>query len=98
MTPGQLATWLDEQPEPYRGLFVGGSLDWKLATAAAWVELAHARGMRCHIGRVGPADRVRWARDIGADSIDSSLPLRDRGKLVAFLRALGHDVPDRSAA
>lgn len=98
MTPDLVAAWLDAQPEPYAGIFVGGSLEWKLATAPAWVDLAHARGMRCHIGRVGPADRVRWAREIGADSIDSSLPLRDRGKLVSFLRALGHDVPDRSAA
>lgn len=98
MKPARISRWLDEQPDPYAGLFVGGTLDWKLATAATWVDLAHARGMRCHIGRVGPPDRVRWALDIAADSIDSSLPLRDRGKLVAFLRALGHDLPVRSVA
>lgn len=70
------------------GLFVGGDLDWKLETAAAWCELAHARGRRCHIGRVGPAPRVRWARSIGADSIDSSLPLRHEEHMEAFLKAV----------
>jgi hypothetical protein len=44
--------------------------------------------MRWHIGRVGTADRVRWARDVSADSIDSSLPLRHREHLTRFLAAL----------
>jgi len=50
----------------YAGLFVGGSLPWKLSTGAAWVELARQHGLRCHIGRVGTAARVRWARMAGA--------------------------------
>jgi len=72
----------------YDGLFVGGSLDWKLATAGAWVQLAHAHGKRCHVGRVGTAARVRWARALGVDSIDSSLPLRHVEHLDAFVAAL----------
>lgn len=72
----------------YAGLFVGGTVDWKLETGAAWVELAHSLGIPCHVGRVGTAKRVRWAFDIGADSIDSCLPLWSRGKLDTFVRAL----------
>jgi len=72
----------------YRGIFVGGSLRWKLATGAAWVRFAHAHGRRCHIGRVGTPERVAWARAIGADSIDSALPVR-HAKHLAFLAALG---------
>jgi hypothetical protein len=98
MTTARVGAWLTEQPDPYHGMFVGGRLEWKLETGAAWVAFAHERGMKCHIGRCGPPDRVRWARAIGADSIDSSLPLRDRGKLRAFLGALGQELPDRSAA
>lgn len=100
LTCERVAAWLDAQPDPYHGIFVGGTLPWKLATGAAWVAFAHGRGMKCHIGRVGPAHRVRWAREIGADSIDSSLPLRDRGKMQAFLGALGLAPrgADRSAA
>lgn len=74
---------------PYAGLFVGGDLPWKLATSGAWVAFAHGRGLRCHVGRVGTPDRVAWARAIGADSIDSSLPLIHRTHLAAFVAALG---------
>lgn len=70
------------------GIFVGGTLQWKLRTAAAWVALAHRLEMRCHIGRVGTVDRLRWARRIGADSIDSSLPLWSRENMDRFLLGL----------
>lgn len=74
---------------PYAGLFVGGSLPWKLETAPAWADFAHARGMRLHVGRVGVPDRVRWASAF-ADSIDSCLPLFCDAKLSTFLAALGY--------
>lgn len=70
------------------GLFVGGTLQWKLQTGAAWVSLAHELGLRCHIGRCGTVRRVRWAQRIGADSIDSCLPLWSRSKLADFIAAL----------
>jgi hypothetical protein len=72
----------------FDGVFVGGTLGWKLKTAEAWVNLAHAHGKPCHIGRVGTPKRVRWAQRIGADSIDSSLPLWSEGQLRRFLGAL----------
>lgn len=72
----------------FAGLFVGGSLPWKLQTGAAWVQLAHELEMPCHIGRVGTVKRVRWAQRIGADSIDSSLPLWSSAKLDGFVAAL----------
>lgn len=71
--------------DPYAGLFVGGSLEWKLRTAPRWVELAHLHGRRCHIGRMGTRERVRAARRWGADSIDSSLPLWSRANLERFV-------------
>lgn len=70
------------------GIFVGGSLPWKLREAARWVSSAHSHSLPCHIGRVGTARRVIWARRIGADSIDSSLPLFSRENLAAFTMAL----------
>lgn len=83
-------TEADVTPElrRYHGIFVGGSLAWKLATGAAWTKLARRRGLRCHIGRVGTAGRVHWARSIGATSIDSALPLRAGEHLDSFLGAL----------
>jgi hypothetical protein len=71
------------------GIFVGGTLEWKLETGASWVKLAHSRTVPCHIGRVGTIDRVKWAQDIGADSIDSSLPLWRKDRLEDFIAAVG---------
>jgi hypothetical protein len=73
----------------FAGVFVGGSLSWKLATGAGWCEFAHARALPCHIGRVGTARRVAWAKRAGATSIDSSLPLWSRENLRAFVAAVG---------
>lgn len=72
----------------FAGIFVGGTLGWKLRTGAGWVGIAHANGTPAHIGRVGTARRVAWARRIGADSIDSCLPLWSRDNLRVFLAAL----------
>jgi hypothetical protein len=72
----------------FSGLFVGGSTQWKLDTAAGWVQLARSHNLRCHVGRVGTARRVAWAKSIGADSIDSSLPLFSQGNRRRFLDGL----------
>jgi hypothetical protein len=72
----------------YDGLFVGGSDEWKERTSGRWVQLAHVYGMRCHIGRVGTPTKVRWARSLGADSIDSSFPLFSSDHMQAFVDAL----------
>lgn len=75
----------------YAGIFVGGTLTWKRRTSWRWVEYAHRRGLRCHIGRVGTGARANWANRIGADSIDSALPLFSEGNLRAFLGGLRLD-------
>lgn len=56
----------------FDGLFVGGTLKWKLKTSEEWVKLAHSVNKKCHIGKVGTFRRLVWAKNIGADSIDSS--------------------------
>lgn len=73
----------------FSGIFVGGTLEWKLRTGEQWVRLAHELGVKCHVGRVGTARRVRWAARIGADSIDSALPLWSKENLAVFIDALG---------
>jgi hypothetical protein len=72
----------------FLGIFVGGTLPWKLRAASSWVDFAHENGKRCHVGRVGTVGRVEWARAIGVDSIDSSLPLWCEEQMQAFLGAL----------
>jgi len=79
----------DERLGFFDGIFVGGAdLKWKMTTAPAWMALARATGRPCHIGRVGTEKRVREARAIGVDSIDSCLPLFSADNLRVFLRGL----------
>lgn len=56
----------------FDGIFVGGSVKWKVSTGESWVNLAHRYNRPCHIGRVGVFKRIMWAKRIGADSIDST--------------------------
>lgn len=80
----------------YAGIFVGGTLPWKLMTAAAWASFARCNGdvslnrdgLSCHIGRVGTAERVHWAHRLGADSIDSCLPIMHEENLFPWLAAV----------
>ena len=68
----------------FDGIFVGGTMEWKVATADSWVRFAHAGGRPCHIGRAGTERHAAWARRIGADSIDSALPLWAEANLARF--------------
>lgn len=61
---------------PRVGIFVGGDTEWKLATMAGWARFAHARGARCHVGRVNSARRIRVCAAAGVDSFDGSGPSR----------------------
>jgi len=56
----------------FDGIFVGGTVRWKVSTGEAWVNLAHMHNLPCHIGRVGTFKRIVWAKRIKADSIDST--------------------------
>lgn len=81
----------DVEPELHRfhGVFVGGSLPWKMQTAALWRELAHGAGKRLHVGRVGNLRRLSWARlEVRADSVDSCFPLWNRKRLDRFVAAV----------
>jgi len=86
----------------WSGVFVGGTMEWKHATAEAWVKMAHGLGLPCHIGRVAQLRDLLWAERIGADSVDSTSWVRnDRLDIVeAFFvqRRLGDEShPSRSA-
>lgn len=83
------------------GIFVGGSTDWKLATAIEWGQLAHDVGCYMHVGRVNTVRRIRLCAAAGADSFDGTsasmfaetLPLLDWARRAVDLfdpsRAMG---------
>lgn len=54
------------------GIFLGGSTEWKLASAVAWGRWCAERDAYYHIGRVNTCRRIRLAQEAGADSIDGT--------------------------
>jgi hypothetical protein len=54
-------------------LFIGGSTEWKIGPAAAALVLeAKRRGLLVHMGRVNSYRRLKYADDIGCDSVDGT--------------------------
>ena len=68
MNPAEVRRHLDRKV----GIFVGGSTDWKIATALQWGALAGETGCHLHIGRVNTAARIRLCAAAGADSFDGT--------------------------
>jgi hypothetical protein len=73
VTPDDAVTIAAEVDAEY--LFVGGTVEWKRRNAAAFVEMAHDHGLKCHIGRPG---NLLWAEGIGADSVDTTSIAHDQ--------------------
>ena len=63
--------------EDFSHIFIGGSKEWKWETAKSWKDFADKCGKKLHIGGVGTLDRLKQARDIGADSVDSTSFVRN---------------------
>ena len=57
---------------PSIGIFVGGSTQWKVATATTWGAVARRRNCHLHVGRVNSAKRIQICAAAGADSIDGT--------------------------
>ena len=67
------------------GLFVGGTMGWKLETMSMWCKSAHRMGIQCHVGRIGPIRRMLMAEWAGADSIDSTTWVQRKGALERYV-------------
>lgn len=67
---------LEHLPVPWDDfdvLFIAGSTEWKLSTAAALIAReAKARGKWVHMGRVNSWRRLQYAAAIGCDSVDGT--------------------------
>jgi hypothetical protein len=53
---------------PAIGIFIGGTTEWKEATAQAWGSVARRRHCYLHVGRVNSARRICICVAAGADS------------------------------
>ena len=59
-----------------RGIFLGGSTEWKLRTMPMWGEFARSVGCYFHVARVNTMKRLRACQFVGASSIDGSSATR----------------------
>lgn len=53
-------------------VFVGGSTRFKLCESETLIRAAKHRGKLVHVGRVNTLRRLRFAHDLGADSVDGT--------------------------
>ena len=64
-------------------LFIGGTTGWKMsAEVADLCREAKARGVWLHMGRVNTRRRIRWAWQLGCDSVDGTGFSRWPGKRI----------------
>jgi len=81
---GMTREMVEPHMKPIRGLFVGGSSEFK-ATLPEWCQLAHDHGKICHLGRSSSINRILWAKVCEADSCDSSFFNWTRDRVDALL-------------
>lgn len=70
-----------------KGIFVGGTPEWKWDSLPMWVRFAHRRGMPVHVGRISTPRKLIQARAMGADSGDSNQPLWTKDDMMRYLTA-----------
>ena len=61
----------------FDGIFVGGTVKWKMETARMWVDIAHLHGIKCHVGRIGTFQGYALCNSWEVDSVDGTNPSRN---------------------
>lgn len=61
---------------PTVGIFIGGTSEWKEASAMAWGALARRRNCYLHVGRVNSQRRIAICTAAGANSFDGTSATR----------------------
>jgi hypothetical protein len=84
--------------EDFDVLFIGGTTEWKLGSAAALLAYeAKERGKHVHMGRVNSRKRLRYAESIGCDSADGTYlvfgPTVNLPKLLGWLAEPREEIP-----
>lgn len=63
-----------------KGIFIGGSNEWKYSTLPSWVKFARDNNLIIHVGKVGTRDNFIKCSACGVDSADGSSLVRN-GKI-----------------
>ena len=83
---GMFSQGIREHLSKFDGIFVGGTIPWKMQTMKMWVDIAHLHRIKCHVGRVGNIQGYLICNALGVDSVDGTYPSRngDERPLRAF--------------
>jgi len=63
--------------DQFDGIFVGGTVPWKMDTAKMWTDIAHLHGLKCHVGRIGTFQGYALCNAWEVDSVDGTNPSRN---------------------
>jgi hypothetical protein len=63
--------------EKFDGIFVGGTVPWKMETMRMWSDVAHLHKVKCHVGRIGSLQGYLICNRWGVDSVDGTYPSRN---------------------
>ncbi len=63
------------------GLFIGGTMDWKMKNIEIWSDYAKQWNLKIHVGRIGPLESIKKCDEAGIDSIDSTSWVQNKGWL-----------------
>lgn len=75
---------------PYDAVFIGGTTEFKLGGYVRYfVNAAKQHGKLIHMGRVNSFERMKYAIDIGCDSVDGSgFSIEPDRKIAVFLKMI----------
>jgi len=73
MTPDDVEPYL----ENFKGLFIGGSMPWKLSVIEKFTKFAHSHEKRIHVGQIGRLELLNQCKVLGVDSVDSTSFIRN---------------------
>lgn len=79
MIPNEVTNSILFQKGTISGLFIGGTMEWKLKTMEKWSKIAKQWRLEIHVGRIGPLDSMIKCNDCGIDSIDSTSWVQNKG-------------------
>lgn len=88
MEPADLEPWAGR----LAGVFLGGTNAYK-ARAGDWAAWCRTKGLRFHYGRAGTMEKVAHAMEVGANSLDSALPMWTAERWREFVGAITNGPP-----
>ena len=90
---GQTFQGVKKVMDQFDYIFLGGSDAFKLR-GRDWCKFSHDHGKKFHFARASTIERLEYAIDIGADSLDTTFPLWTKERLKLYKEVWEHGHPN----